>query len=143
MINLIIDFYKSNQVLIYILLFCAVGQGLFKDLSDALMSGKFQTKFNIKDENSFFGINSWTRKWKNGNKNEGEKYLFSSSIFVWLTDGWHFFNACQMICNVLCLIAILQIIFGLLIAIIISLIFWFIRSGTHHIIFTFFFRTKN
>lgn len=28
-------------------------------------------------------------KWKNGDKAQGERYFGSSTIFVWLTDGWH------------------------------------------------------
>jgi len=32
---------------------------------------------------------SWTNKWYNGNKNEGEKFVGSSSFLVWTTDGWH------------------------------------------------------
>lgn len=32
---------------------------------------------------------SWRNKWKNGNKEEGERFLFSSSLLVGLTDGWH------------------------------------------------------
>lgn len=32
---------------------------------------------------------SWTNKWKKGNKNLGEKFFLSSTILVFLTDGWH------------------------------------------------------
>lgn len=34
-------------------------------------------------------IDSWRNKWKNGNKSEGEKFPFSSTILVFLTDRWH------------------------------------------------------
>ena len=39
---------------------------------------------------------SWRNKWKLGDKSNGEKYLFSSSIFVFLTDGWHLFKALML-----------------------------------------------
>lgn len=32
---------------------------------------------------------SWVNKWKNGDPNQGEKFLFSSTILSFLTDGWH------------------------------------------------------
>jgi len=33
---------------------------------------------------------SWRNKWKNGDPLQGEKFLGSSTVFVWLTDLWHF-----------------------------------------------------
>lgn len=38
----------------------------------------------------FTYIDSWRNKWKNGNKSEGEKFPFSSTILVMFTDRWHF-----------------------------------------------------
>jgi len=38
---------------------------------------------------------SWKFKYKNGNKEEGEKFFLSTTALVFLTDGWHFF---QMLC---------------------------------------------
>lgn len=35
---------------------------------------------------------SWRNKWKNGNKEEGEKFFLSSTIFVFTTDAWHLFK---------------------------------------------------
>lgn len=35
---------------------------------------------------------SWRNKWKNGNPSEGERFWFSSTILVWVTDLWHFSN---------------------------------------------------
>jgi hypothetical protein len=32
---------------------------------------------------------SWQNKWMNGNPIFGEKFAFSSTILVFLTDGWH------------------------------------------------------
>jgi hypothetical protein len=33
---------------------------------------------------------SWKNKWKNGDPDQGEKFLGSSTVFVFLTDFWHF-----------------------------------------------------
>tara|TARA_R110000868_G_scaffold247696_1_gene504076 strand:- start:118 stop:435 length:318 start_codon:yes stop_codon:yes gene_type:complete len=38
----------------------------------------------------FSEIDSWRNKWKNGDKRQGEKFPFSSTILVFLTDRWHF-----------------------------------------------------
>jgi hypothetical protein len=35
---------------------------------------------------------SWKNKYKNGDPNYGEKFLFSTTLFVSLTDGWHLFK---------------------------------------------------
>jgi hypothetical protein len=32
---------------------------------------------------------SWQNKWRDGNPDLGEDYPFSSTLFVFLTDGWH------------------------------------------------------
>lgn len=32
---------------------------------------------------------SWINKWKQGRKENGEAFLFSSTMLVWLTDFWH------------------------------------------------------
>lgn len=50
-------------------------------------------------KNNYWNKNkSWTYKWKNGNISEGEAFPFSTTILVFLTDGWHlmqfFFHTC-------------------------------------------------
>jgi hypothetical protein len=35
---------------------------------------------------------SWRNKWKNGDFMQGEKFKWSSTFLVWLTDGWHNFK---------------------------------------------------
>jgi len=32
---------------------------------------------------------AWRNKWKNGDPNLGERFLGSSTLFVYLVDGWH------------------------------------------------------
>ncbi len=33
--------------------------------------------------------NSWRNKWKDGDPFNGEKFFLSSTVLVFLTDGWH------------------------------------------------------
>ena len=35
---------------------------------------------------------SWKNKWKNGNPKDGERFLGSSTLLVWITDAWHLFT---------------------------------------------------
>lgn len=41
---------------------------------------------------------SWTNKWKNGDHGQGEAFLGSSTVFVWLTDLWHFAQMLMKAC---------------------------------------------
>jgi hypothetical protein len=36
---------------------------------------------------------AWRNKWKNGNPNDGERFLGSSTFLVMLMDGWHVVKA--------------------------------------------------
>lgn len=37
----------------------------------------------------WYPVYSSANKWKNGSKEEGEEFLFSSTLLVFLTDGYH------------------------------------------------------
>ena len=41
---------------------------------------------------------SWRNKWKNGNPEEGPRFLGSSTIFVGFTDAWHLAELLQYGC---------------------------------------------
>ena len=56
---------------------------------------------------------SWKNKWKNGDPKQGEKFLGSSNIFVWVTDAWHFFQRMMQICMILSIVLYLPM-FGLI-----------------------------
>lgn len=43
---------------------------------------------------------SWTRKWKNGDKSQGEAFFGSSTIFAFTTDGYHLFGTISNVANV-------------------------------------------
>ena len=48
---------------------------------------------NLKNKQWWNPIDSWKNKWKNGDKEQGEKFWLSSTILVWTTDAWHFFKS--------------------------------------------------
>ena len=41
---------------------------------------------------------SWQNKWKNGDRNQGEKFFGSSTFLVWTTDAWHLFKTTMLLC---------------------------------------------
>ena len=70
---------------------------LLSGVAEAIMD-KLQFHFhesvfsNMKSTNWWNPYKSWKNKWKNGDKSQGEKFLFSSTLFVFTTDAWHFFK---------------------------------------------------
>ena len=67
--------------------------GICKAIQDTLEFHFDSSIFKkIKNQDYWNPLNSWKRKWKNDDIKQGEKFLGSSSIFVSLTDAWHFFG---------------------------------------------------
>lgn len=64
--------------------------GIFNALMDLSADGKLLYSLNK--------ANSWKNKWKNGDPKQGERFKFSSTIFVWTTDFWHFIQFCFHSC---------------------------------------------
>lgn len=82
--------------MISILLFALAG--VCKALSDAIAHGK------IKYSGAWWDWEQgWKAKWKGGDPNKGEAFLFSSTLLVFLSDGWHFWNMVQYLCLTLAL----------------------------------------
>ena len=53
----------------------------------------------ILPNNSWWSMKeSWRNKWKNGDPKQGEAFLGSSTVFVLLTDAWHFFQSIMLTC---------------------------------------------
>jgi len=46
----------------------------------------------LKKQNWWNPSISWKNKYKNNNPDEGSKFFGSTTIFVWTTDAWHFFQ---------------------------------------------------
>ena len=74
--------------LIILAIIFSILSGFCKAICDLSEEGK------IKFRNTLFWLKdlSWRNKWKNGDKREGEKFKFSSTIFVLFTDAWHLFG---------------------------------------------------
>jgi len=54
--------------------------------------------YNVKNEQWFNPSLSWRNKWKDGHPDKGEKFLGSSTIFVFVTDFWHFCKFLMLLC---------------------------------------------
>lgn len=68
---------------------------------------------------------SWKNKWKNGDPNQGEKFLGSSTIFVFVTDLWHL---CKFLMMLLIVFAIVfySVLFSWWIDVIILFVIYFL-----------------
>ena len=62
---------------------------IFAGIFNALMDTSSEDRLHSKWWNKTTGANN---KWKLGDKANGERFLGSSTVFVFLTDGWHLFQ---------------------------------------------------
>lgn len=74
-----------------IILLLAITIGTTKAIQDKLQF-HFDNSIFSKLGNFWNPQQSWKNKWKNGNKEEGEKFFLSSTLLVSLTDAWHLFG---------------------------------------------------
>lgn len=79
--------------MIYIGFAFFVLSGFFESIMDKLQF-HFDKSIFKRFKNSLFWDPSisWKNKYKNGNPKEGEKFFLSKTLFVGLTDAWHFFK---------------------------------------------------
>ena len=85
--------------------------GICNSIMDVL-SFKFINSIFAKGGNWINPLNSWKNKWKNGDPKQGERFLFSSTALVFLTDLWHLCKFIMLMC--LCLgIVFYKPIFGI------------------------------
>lgn len=67
--------------------------GLAECIMDKLQFHFFETPFSDLKNQLFWNPQlSWKNKWKDGDPKLGEKFPGSSTLFVGLTDAWHFFK---------------------------------------------------
>lgn len=83
---------------------------------------------------------SWKNKWKNGNKDDGEAFLGSSTVFVWITDLWHFSQFLMLSCFIAAIVLYVNFfsIWLILDFVILRLLF----SGTFTIFFDYIWELK-
>lgn len=69
--------------------------GFARGIREAIQAGR------IGKGKPFWDIQtSWTRKWKDGDKSQGEAFWGSSTILVFVTDGYHLFGTISNVANV-------------------------------------------
>lgn len=79
------------MILLFILVFVA---GVAKAVMDTLQFHFVSSIFyRGKDDQFWMPSISWKNKYKNGNKEDGESFWGSTTIFISFTDGWHLFQA--------------------------------------------------
>lgn len=81
-----------------IIIICLILSGIFKSIMDLLIFGK--PNIFVKESNKWFNYTYKTskNKYKYGNKACGEKFPGSTTIFVFVTDAWHFFQMLNNVC---------------------------------------------
>jgi hypothetical protein len=64
--------------------------GIPNSVMDKISFHYNQSIFMRLNSRYWYPLVSWSNKWKNGEKKNGEQFPLSSTILVFLTDGWHF-----------------------------------------------------
>lgn len=79
--------------MIYILIILLISfKAICKAISDTLLFHYSDSIF-YHHHDSFWDTNiSWRRKYKNGIPESGPKFFLSTTVLVFLTDGWHLVN---------------------------------------------------
>lgn len=101
------------------------------------LSKKWQNWFNPKL--------SWKNKWKNKDPKQGPAFLFSTTMLVFLTDAWHFFQMIVLTSLQIAIALLIAIILGkniIVITIILVLIFKIIYGSVFELFFKYIFRKK-
>jgi len=79
--------------MILFILFMTLIAGLSEGIMDSIQFHFKKTRFSRFKNQSFWDPNiSWKNKWKNGDPSLGERFKFSSTLLVGLTDAWHLFK---------------------------------------------------
>ena len=108
---------------ISLILICIAG--IFNACMDIIKSRWVWSIFrNVKNQQWFDPSISWKNKWKDGDIQKGEKFLGSSTVFVFVTDFWHFCKFLMLLC-ISFSIVLYQPIF-----------FWFIDWFLFYLVFT-------
>lgn len=80
------------MILVLIVLLLAILVYGSKACADTLVQHHEESIFSQFDQYSFFGLNSWVRKYKNMDQSQGEAFKWSTTYLAFTTDAWHMFN---------------------------------------------------
>lgn len=78
------------MILLFTYVFLA---GVCKAIMDTLQFHYDESIFESPNDNYWDASLSWSRKYKGREKKNGEAFWGSTTIFVFLTDGWHLFQS--------------------------------------------------
>lgn len=73
-------------------------------IEDILQYKHHLSVFHKAPQYSFWGKDSWIRKYKYGNQTMGRKFFGSTTFLVWLTDGWHMVKMIWMLTTFIAII---------------------------------------
>jgi len=122
--------------MILIILFFIIA-AFSESIMDTLQFHYYNSIFKLFKNKLFWNPEiSWRNKYKNGNPLDGEKFLFSKTLLVGLTDGWHLF---KLIRNFSLFFGIF-LIFNLTYSIWLSVFFSTILRIMYGVIFTLFYK---
>ena len=93
--NKIIAAIKSIKVVHWIALSLVVVAGAANGIMDRIQH-HYYTVPESWNEQFWNPKESWRNKWKDGDHTKGEKFLFSSTFLVGLTDGWHLMKSIML-----------------------------------------------
>ena len=93
--NKIIQALKSIQLSQWVALGLLVIAGAANGVMDRIQH-HYYTVPESWNEQFWNPKESWRNKWKNGDHTKGEKFLFSSTFLVGLTDGWHLMKSIML-----------------------------------------------
>jgi hypothetical protein len=98
-------------------------------------------------EGTIFNGSKWwgntQNKWKNGIKAQGEKFLFSSTFFVFITDAFHYFNfTLRLGYGILCVSISMVSKGNLNFSALLYVVFFTIHTVVFHVLFTYIFKNK-
>ena len=93
--NKIIQALKSIQLSQWVALGLLVIAGAANGVMDRIQH-HYYTVPESWNEQFWNPKESWRNKWKDGDHTKGEKFLFSSTFLVGLTDGWHLMKSIML-----------------------------------------------
>jgi hypothetical protein len=83
-----------EQIGLFLVLLSGVSEGVMDKIQFHFSKSIFS---NFKNHLFWNPALSWRNKWKNGSPIYGERFKFSSTLFVGVTDAWHMFKTLKNI----------------------------------------------
>lgn len=107
----------------FIVILCFIISAFSESIMDTLQFHYYKSIFNDFKNKSFWNPEiSWKNKYKNNDPNQGEKFKFSTTLFVGLTDGWHFFKLVKNVSLFFGLFLILTLIYNFYLSLILIIL---------------------